>query len=156
MSWEEYIIGDRSPDRVRTFNEAETEGLSTSKILPPYLKVPVAPSKHAGPTVRFQFERPCEHWDPLRHGPGKPYVFILGIHGVDGREDDYVPFETNGLCWWADVPPLKLGAPGQTITVFTVAMIGGVSGRGLSLEEYRLSKGKKSWSGGGVAAWDLV
>lgn len=54
------------------------------------------------------------------------------------------------------MPPPKLGAPGQTVTVFTVATIGGASGRGLSLEEWRLAKGRKSWSGGGVAAWELV
>ncbi|MCJ1461925.1 hypothetical protein MMC07_000524 [Pseudocyphellaria aurata] len=156
LTWEDYITGDRGPEKVHIYNMTASEGLSDTKFLPQHLKIPVAPSKHNGPTVRFQFERVCEHWDPIRHGPGKPYIYILGIHGVDGRADDYVPFETNGFCWWADVPPQKLGAPGQKITIFTVATIGGGSGRGLSLDEYRLSKGRKAWSGDGVAAWELI
>ncbi|MCJ1430141.1 hypothetical protein MMC29_008056, partial [Sticta canariensis] len=145
MTWEEYITGDRSPEKARIFGHAGSEGLSDTKFLPQYLKIPVAPSKHSGPTVRFQFERICEHWDPIRNGPGKPYVFILGIHGVDGRADDNVPFETNGFCWWVDVPPQKLGAPGQKIMISTITTMGGGSGRGLSVDEYRLAKGRKGW-----------
>lgn len=156
MTWEEYITGDRSPEKARIYGHAGSEGLSDTKFLPPYLKIPVAPSKHGGPTVRFQFERTCEHWDPIRNGPGKPYVFILSIHGVDGRADDHVPFETNGFCWWADVPPQKLGAPGQKITICTVSTLGGGNGRGLSVDEYRLAKGRKGWSGECVAEWELV
>ncbi|MCJ1268150.1 hypothetical protein MMC22_008036 [Lobaria immixta] len=156
VTWEEYFTGNGGLEKVRIFNITESEGLSDTKFLPQHLKIPVAPSKHSGPTVRFQFERVCEHWDPIKHGAGKPYIFILAIHGVDGREKDYVPFETNGFCWWVDVPPQKLGAPGQTITIFTVDTIGGGSGRGLSLEEYRLSKGRKAMSFNGLAAWELV
>ena len=156
LTWEKYVVGEGGPEKPHIYSITESEGLSDTRFLPQSRKIPVAPSKHSGPTVRFQFERICEHWDPVRHGPGKPYIFILGIHGVDGRQDDYVPFETNGFCWWADVPPQQLGAPGQTITICSVTTIGGGSGRGLSLDEYRLSKGKKAWSGDGLAAWELV
>lgn len=156
MTWEMYITGDGGPEKCCIFNVTKAEGFSDTKFLPVSRTIPVAPSKHSGPTVRFQFERICEHWDPIKHGPGKPYIFILGIHGVDGREDDYVPFETNGFCWWADVPPQKLGAPGQGVTIYSVVTIGGGSGRGLSLDEYRLSKGRTAWSGEGVATWELV
>ncbi len=151
LSWEEYITDDRRPDRVRICGSVvETEGISTSKFLPEYLKIPVSGA------VYFQFERICEHWDPILHGPGKPYVFILGIHGVDGHEDDYVPFETDGRRWWVDVPPRQLGAPGQTVTIYTVSTFGDRNGRGLSLDEYRAYKGRKGWSGGALAAWELV
>ena len=157
VSWEEYIIGDRGGDHVRVYSgDADAEGLSETTFLPKYLKIPVAPSKHSGPTVRFQFEKRCEHWDPVKHGPGKPYVFILGVHGVDGREEDNIPFETNGSFWWIDVTPQNLGAPGQTVSIYTIATIGDGTGRGLSVEEYRLSKGRKGWSGVAIAAWELI
>lgn len=156
LTWEEYITADRGAEKCQIYNVTGAEGLSDTKFEPACRKIPVAPSAHRGPTVRFRFERVCPHWDPVRHGPGKPYIFILGIHGVDGREDDYVPFDTNGFCWWADVPPQKLGAPGQTVSLSTVTTIGEDSGRGLSLDEYRLSKGRKAWSYEWVAAWELV
>lgn len=135
---------------------AEKEGVSETSFLPKYLKVPVHSSAHSGPTVRFQFSRICEHWDPVRNGAGKPYVFILGIHGIDGREDDFVPFETNGTFWWADVVPQKLGAPGQRISAYTVEKLNGQSGRGLSVDEYRMKKGRVGMNFGGLAMWELV
>lgn len=157
IPWDEYILGDRGGELVQVFSRVvPTEGLAETKILPKYLKVPITPSKHSSPTVRFQFEKVCEHWDPVRHGPGKPYVYILKIHGQDGRQGDYVPFQTNGAVWWADVPPLSLGAPGQTITLYTVETVQGADARGWTLEQYLAAKGRKAMSFSGVAAWELV
>ena len=157
MSWDDYIIGDRGGELLRVYSGvADEEGISETGFLPKYLKLPISPAAHQGPTVRFQFSRVCEHWDPVRNGPGKPFVFILAIHGIDGREDDYVPFETNGMFWWADVVPQKLGARGQTISLYTVKTVNGASGRGMSVEEYRMAKGRKGMGFGGVAAWELV
>ena len=156
-SWEEYIVGDTGGALLQVYSGvAEKEGISETGFLPKYLKLPVRPSAHAGPTVRFQFSRICEHWDPGRNGVGKPYVFILQVHGVDGREDDYVPFETNGIFWWVDVMPQKLGAPGQTVSAYTVETLNGQSGRGLSVEEYRMKKGRVGMGFGGLAMWELV
>ncbi len=156
-SWEEYIIGDTGGALLQVYSGvAEEEGVSETSFLPRYLKLPVRPSAHSGPTVRFQFSRICEHWDPVRNGAGKPYVFILAIHGIDGREDDFVPFETNGIFWWADVVPQKLGAPGQKVSAYTVDTLNGQSGRGLSVEEYRMKKGRVGMSFGGLAMWELV
>ena len=156
-TWEEYIIGDTGGELLQVYSGVtENEGISETSFLPKYRKIPISPSAHAGPTIRFQFSRICEHCDPIRNGQGKPYVFILKIHGVDGREGDYVPFETNGLFWWADVVPQKLGAPGQRVTVYTVETLDGQSGRGLSVDEYRIAKGRKAMGFGGLAAWDLV
>lgn len=157
IPWDEYILGDRGGELVQVFSGvAPTEGLAETKILPKYLKVPITPSKHSSPTVRFQFEKVCEHWDPVRHGPGKPYVYILNIHGQDGRQDDYVPFQTNGALWWADIPPLSLGAPGQTITLYTVETVEGADARGWTVEQYEAANGRKAMGFNGVAAWELV
>ena len=157
ISWEDYFIGDRGGEALQVYSGvAESEGISETSFLPKYKKVAVSSSASAGPTIRFQFSRVCEHWDPIRNGPGKPYVFILAIHGVDGRKDDYLPFETNGIFWWVDVEPKKLGAPGQTVSAYTVESISGNSGRGLGIDEYRHAKGRKAMGFGGLAAWDLV
>lgn len=157
ISWEEYIIGDPGGETLRIYSGVvENEGLSETSFLPKYLKLSTSPSAHTGPTVRFQFSRVCPHWDPMRNGAGKPYVFILAIHGIDGREDDHVPFETNGSFWWADIEPRRLGCKGQTISAYTVETVSGNSGRGLDADEYRQVKGQKAMGFGGVAAWELV
>lgn len=157
LSWDQYIVGDPGGEPLQIYSGvAETEGVSETSFLPKYKKVSISPSAHAGPTIRFQFSRICEHWDPVRNGPGKAYVFILAIHGIGGRQDDYMPFETNGAFWWVDVEPKKLGAPGQTISAYTVESVSGNSGRGLSVEEYRHAKGRKAMGFGGLSAWDLV
>lgn len=156
ISWEEYITNDRRPELGRIYDGvAEEEGISKSKFLPEYLKIPVR-SREASNVIRFLFERLCEHWDPIRNGPGKPYIYILCIHGLDGREDDSLPFETDGRRWWLDVPAVQLGSPGQTITIYAISTFGNESGRGLSLGEYRQYKGRKGWSGNALAAWELV
>ena len=159
IPWEEYILGPQQggAEPVRVYSGvAEEEGLAETKFVPANLKISTKASAHPGPTVRFQFERVCEHWDPVRNGPGKPYTFILNIHGKDGREKDYVPFETNGFFWWVDVPPQKLGAPGQTVSLYTVETVSGQTARGLTTDEYRVVKGRKAMGFGGVAAWELV
>ena len=157
ISWEEYILGDTGGTLLQVYSSvAENEGISETSFLPKYLKLPVRSSAHSGPTVRFQFSRICEHWEPVHNGAGKPYVFVLSIHGVDGREDDFVPFETNGIFWWADVVPQKLGAPGQRVSAYTVENLNGQSGRGLSVDEYRMKKGRVGMNFGGLAMWELV
>lgn len=159
ISWEVYITNNRRPELVRIYDGvAEEEGISKSKFLPEYLKIPVRSPQHrdGGNIIRFVFERLCEHWDPIRNGPGKSYIYILCIHGLDGREDDSLPFKTDGMRWWLDVPAIQLGAQGQTITIYTISTFGSECGRGLSLDEYRQQKGRKGWSGNALAAWDLA
>ncbi|KAL9635211.1 MAG: hypothetical protein Q9164_003606 [Protoblastenia rupestris] len=157
-TWQEYILGPLGgAESLRVYSGvAETEGISETSFLPPQLKIPISPSSHSGPTIRFQFSRICEHWDPVRVRSGKPYVFILQIGGVDGREKDYVPFETNGHFWWVDVEPRRLGCKGQTISAYTVETVGGMTGRGMTVDEYRAAKGRKGMGFGGLAAWELV
>ncbi|CAI4216944.1 unnamed protein product [Parascedosporium putredinis] len=65
-----------------------------------------------GQVVRFQFSNICEHWAKIHRGePRKP--FLLTIHGLDGRQDSTIPFETDGYWWWLDVNARDLGAPGK-------------------------------------------
>lgn len=156
MTWEEYMIGDTGGNPLQVYGIAGPEGISDSSFLPKYKKIFISPSAHPGPTLRFQFSKVCEHWDPIRNGRGKPFVYFLSIHGIDGREDDAVPFETNGMFWWADVESRRLGTRGQTITVYAVDTVSGQSGRGLSIEEYRMAKGRKAMGFQGLAAWELV
>ena len=157
-NWQEYYLGPLGgAEALRVYSGvAESEGVSEISLSPRQLHVPVAPSAHAGGMVRFQFSKICEHWDLVRNGKGKPYVFILNIHGVDGREKDYVPFETNGYVWWCDIESRRLGAPGQTVSAYTVESVDGQSGRGLGVDGYRRAKGRKGMGFGGLAAWQLV
>jgi len=156
VSWEEYIVGDTGGELVQVYSGvAEKEGVSETGFLPKYKKINISPSAHPGPTIRFQFSRVCEHWDPMRNGAGKPFLFILAIHGIDGREDEYVFFETNGTFWWADVEPRRLGARGQTVSAYTVDSVGGMSGRGLTKEEWPIAL-RKGVGFGGLAAWELI
>lgn len=166
ITWEEYLLGDRGGELVRVSGGVVSdEGISETKFLPKHLHIPVSASKHpnsplsksSASTIRFQFERVCQHYDPLRPGgPGKPYVYILNVHGLDGRNKDYIPLQTDGMFWWTDVSPQLLGAPGQTVTLYTVQTVQGSSARGMTLEGYRAAKGRKAMSFGGVAAWELI
>ncbi|KAK0507792.1 hypothetical protein JMJ35_009681 [Cladonia borealis] len=155
-TWEEYLLGDTGGERLQTYNVVGEEGISETSFLPKYKHLPVSPSAHAGPTIRFQFSRVCEHWDPVRNGKGKDFVYILKINGIDGREDDFVPVDSNGVFWWADVTPQKLGVRGQQISVYTVDTVNGVSGRGLSVDEYMMAKGRKAMGFRSLAMWQLV
>ncbi|MCJ1274999.1 hypothetical protein MMC21_002799 [Puttea exsequens] len=156
ISWEEYIVGDPGGELVQVYsNVAPTEGISETSFLPSHKCVPIAPSAHPGPTIRFQFSRVCEHWFPTINGPGKPFLYLLAIHGVDGREKEYVIFETNGSFWWADVEPRRLGARGQTVNVYAVDTVGGMTGRGLGREEWGGAL-RKGVGFAGLAAWELI
>lgn len=154
ISWEEYIVGPdpSGAEPVTLYGLVGKEGIAETSFMPKQLKIPV----NSGGMVRFQFSRVCPHWDPLRNGDGKPFVFFLSIHGIDGREDDKVPFETNGGSWWADVEARRLGARGQSVTLYTCDSVSGQSGRGLSVAEFRQACGKKAMGFGGVAKWELV
>ncbi|KAI9749367.1 MAG: hypothetical protein M4579_006898 [Chaenotheca gracillima] len=155
-SWEEYVLGDASGEPPQIFSGAQDDhGLSETKFLPRYKKVNV--SEPLGPVVRFQFEKICQHWDGVKAGKGKPYVFILTLKNAGGAgKDDFVPFETNGHFWWVDVPVGELGKRGDKIMLYAVTTVGGQDGRGMSVQEYRGVKGRKAMGFGGVASWELI
>lgn len=158
MSWEEYIVGDPGGERTQIYTAATTEHfLKETSFLPRYKQISVDPRQYPSSTVRFQFEKVCEHFDFERSGNGKPYCFVLLVHNQEGRrQDDYIPLETNGQFWWLDVRPESLGVPGESIMLCNVEMIDGKDARGLTKQEYLAKKGKVSSSFGGVASWDLV
>ena len=113
--------------------------------------------------MRFSFTPVCSHWIPTRNGNGPPYIFILAIHGLDGRKDDYVPLKRTGAAsngaggaWYADIPARELGAPGEKLMLFAVTTVNGQDARGMSVQEYLEKKGRCGMSFGGVAEWALV
>ncbi|KAL8748645.1 MAG: hypothetical protein Q9199_008126 [Rusavskia elegans] len=157
IPWEEYIIGPlgsavATPVQVYE-GVAEEEGVAEPKFLPSTYHLPVS----ANGTIHFQFEKVCAHWDPIRNGPGKPYPYVMRIHNADGRGGDEMRvFDTNGSVWWLDVENKLLGKKGQTVGIFTIQELGGENARGVSVEECRRAMGRKGWSGGALAAWELV
>ena len=52
--------------------------------------------------------------------------------------------------------PQKLGARGQQVNVYSVDTVNGVSGRGLSVDEYLMAKGRKAMGFRSLAMWQLV
>ncbi|KAI4247163.1 MAG: hypothetical protein L6R40_001506, partial [Gallowayella cf. fulva] len=161
ISWEEYIVGPggRSAGMaVKVYDGvAESEGISETRVLPSSHHIAIS-NLDPSSRVRFQFERVCAHWDPERHGVGKPFPFILGIHNADGRGGEgYEVFNTDGTRWWVEIEARMLGVKGQVINMYTVEVVDGKGARGMSAEECRRIFGKKSWSGGGgIAAWELA
>jgi transglutaminase-like putative cysteine protease len=156
LTWEQYYIGEQAGAPVNVFADPN-EGFSNASYLPKQLHVSSSPSAHMGPTVRFQFERICPHWDPRRNGKGLPYLYVLCLGTQpDGSKNEWVPFKTNGKFWWVDVAVEQLGRPGEKITCYSVATVGDHDGRGLSKEEYLMAKGRKGMSFQGFATWEIV
>ena len=160
ISWAEYIVGDQNGKPLLVYsNIAPREGLSKTKFLPKQKRISTNSSNHPSSTIRFQFERVCEHWDPLVNGPGKPYLYVLATAISDGgKSGELLPFKSNGMFWWLDVPPEKLGIRGQKVMVYTIDTINGKDGRGLSEAGYSQVKSGPSMSMSFqcVCAWDLV
>lgn len=154
QTWEKYMIGPIGAEPLQLYGAIEDHGLSGTSFSPPQKRISVRANPNE--VIRFQFSKACEHWDHEKNGKGKPYCMILKIHGVDGRKDDFVAFESNDFWWWADVPAKDLGAPGQGISVFAVTSVNGKDARGMTRREYLSKKGKCGMGFGGVCAWDLV
>jgi hypothetical protein len=151
-SWEEYIIGPLKGEQATWYTNAGEEGLNEFTFSPREKHIPV----YSGEVVRFQFSKVCEHWDHIRNGKGKPYLFMMKIHGIDGRKDDLVPLDHDGFWWWCDIPARELGAPGQSISLFGLDTLDGRPARGVSKEEFLSKKGRCGMSWVGVAMWELV
>ena len=155
-TWEEYMIGEQVGEPANIFADPD-EGFSPASYIPKQLKISTNPSAHAGPTVRFMFERVCPHWDPARNGKGKPYLYVLSTGcPASGPAKDFIPFDTNGKFWWCDVPVNALGNPGEKVMIAAVDTLKGQNARGLSREEYMLCKGRKPNTFKGFASWNLV
>lgn len=152
-TWEEYMLGPSQEEPLQLFSNLDDHGLSARSFSPPQKRIRV----HSNEIIRFQFSKICEHWDHEKNGQGKPYCFILKIHGVDGRKEDFVALEKNEFWWWCDVKARDLGAPGQVVSLYAVTTVNGRDMRGMTRREYLGMKGKPGSMGfAGVAAWELV
>jgi hypothetical protein len=162
IPWDEYILQD--PDKpngienLTVFSNVRDEyGVGDHTFLPRGKHIAV----HSHPSrIHFQFSLLCPHWTPERTGRGLPPVFILIAHGIDGRKDEYIPFEhgrdSGGDFWSVDVETRALGAPGQKLTLFAVSSFDGREGRGISVREFREKVGRCGMGFQGVAEWVLV
>ncbi len=169
MEWQEYITinpacwpGTVEPPTI--FSNARPDYGVGEKTVMPRSKT-LRPSQ--GGVIRFSFELECPHWTLERHTrKGPPPVFILAVHGVDGREKNFLPLEHvrgpgnskgGGDRWVVDVEARQLGAPGQTLTLFAVSSFGDrQDARGLSVREFKEGKGRVGMGFSGVAAWELI
>lgn len=152
MDWDEYFIGHEPPEPPVFYTTAHGEGLLESSVGPRERKLSV----NSGEVVRFQFSKLCEHWRSETHGPGKPPLLLLNIHGVDGRKEDMVPIETDGFWHWVDVHAQDLGAPGQIVQVAQITTIEGKDARGVTAKEYFAKKGKVAMGWTFLLKWELV
>lgn len=152
VSWEEYIVGPVGGEPAQLYSNAGQEGISEWTFSPRAKHIAV----YSGEVVRFQFSKVCEHWDGAVHGKGRPYLLMLKIFGVDGRNEDLVPLDHDGFWWWVDVNARDLGAPGQTVSLFGLDTLDGRDARGVSKAAFLEKKGRCGMSWVGIAAWELV
>ncbi|KAH6607762.1 kyphoscoliosis peptidase [Trichoderma cornu-damae] len=152
ITWEEYIIGRSQGAPVEVFGNCGQEGIAEDSIEPASKEISV----HSGQVVRFQFAKLCEHWKSDKHGLGLPPLFLLQLHGVDGRKDDIIPIETDGFWHWADVLARDLGAPGQSVTVLQLTSIDDQDARGVTAQQFLSKKGRYKMAWAYIARWDLV
>jgi protein disulfide-isomerase-like protein len=151
--WDNYMIGPVGAEPLQLYSIIDEHGLSPTSFSPPQKHIPV----NSNEVIRFQFSKVCEHYDHVKNGNGLPYQMILHINGLDGRKEDYVAFEKNDFWWWCDVKARDLGAPGQTVSCYTVTVVQGKDARGLSRNEYLQKKGKVAMGPfGGICSWNLV
>jgi hypothetical protein len=152
LSWEEYIIGPDPREKLQLYGVVEEYGINRTSFIPPQKAI----KANAAGTTRFQFSKMCLHWDHVKNGGGLPYCMILKINGLDGREEDFVPFEYDGTYWWVDVVTKRLGTAPQKIHVYSVTSVSGKDVRGMGKKEYLSRKGREGMGFQSVATWDLV
>ncbi|EAW06706.1 uncharacterized protein ACLA_084010 [Aspergillus clavatus NRRL 1] len=165
-SWEEYILSDPQipfgVEQPKTWGDIQKHYIGERTFLPaakrisPYQQVP----------VRFQFSLICEHFSLEWHAKIQPSVFLLIIHGVDGRKDEYIAFDHvrgtepggGGDLWYLDVQdPRTLGAPGQKLLIAVLTKFEGrEDARGVTVQEYRQKAGRVAMSFAYIAEWELV
>lgn len=171
ISWEEYMLGNpHSPiptEQPIIFTDAHKHSIGPRSFRPATKHISI----NQGGPIRVQFSLICEHWTLERHSKAKPGLFLLMIHGIDGRNDDRLPFHHfrgynsnggggggGGDIWYVDVPDSRmLGAPGQVLQIAVLTSFGGRGdARGLTVQEYQEQVGRVGMAWAYVAQWDLV
>jgi hypothetical protein len=158
-TWEEYFVGPGGRDAgepVMVCSDVPQKyGIRLASFSPAAKNIKMS-AYRPNDVIRFQFSAVCEHWDPLKHGKKeKPYLRVLGIGGLDGRKQDYVPFQTNGYWSWVDIKVKDLGCSGQEVGCWAVDTWDNSDGRGLTRERY-LAKRNVAMTFEGGAVWQLV
>ncbi|KAL4921460.1 hypothetical protein BDW62DRAFT_208441 [Aspergillus aurantiobrunneus] len=166
ISWEEYILGNpNSPlcaAQPKTFSDAKKHSISERSFRPASEQISI---RQAG-RMRFQFNLFCEHWSLEKHSRAKPGLFLLMIHGVDGRKDERLLFthwrgsgpNGGGDVWYVDVADARaLGAPGQKVQLAVLTKLGQrEDARGVTVEEYQRQVGRVGMAWAYIAEWQLV
>jgi transglutaminase-like putative cysteine protease len=166
ISWQEYILGSPdsplSAEQPTIFGDAKKHSLGERSFRPAAKQISV----HQPGPLRFQFNLICEHWTLQNHTRAKPGLFLLMVHGIDGRQEDRIPFTHvqgsgpggGGDCWYVDVPDAKvLGAPGQKLAIAVLTSFGDRNdARGVTAEEYRQQVGRVGMAWAYIAEWQLV
>ncbi|TWU72869.1 hypothetical protein ED733_003637 [Metarhizium rileyi] len=152
VSWEEYYTGGVDGETHQWYGTGNNEGIAEDSVEPKSRDISV----HSGQSVRFQFSKVCEHWTSEKAGLGKPALFLLSIHGLDGRNDEIIPTDSNGYWNWVDVNARDLGAPGQTVEILKLETMDDRDARGVTAEEFSSKRGKVGMSWSYIAKWNLV
>ncbi|KAL8933635.1 MAG: hypothetical protein Q9216_006276, partial [Gyalolechia sp. 2 TL-2023] len=114
IPWEEYILGPFGASAAQPVTvyagDAEAEGIAETSVRPARLHIPAEPNM----IVQFRFAKVCEHWDPVRNGPGQPYPYVLSVPNPAARGGrDFHVFDTDGGgSWWLDLESRLLGGMG--------------------------------------------
>jgi hypothetical protein len=139
------------------FSNAAREGIDVSSLAPLDGDIPVSHGSVIS-VVRFQFSLVCAHWTAEKNGDrgGAQVLFLLSINGRDGRSEDQLPMQTDGFCWWLNVPGAELGCSGQTVSIVALDTFDGRDARGVSVNEFLSQKGRVGMSWTGIAKWNLV
>ncbi|KAJ5611181.1 hypothetical protein N7510_007900 [Penicillium lagena] len=167
ISWEEYITSNHeNPDGVEPlliYSTAAKETIGRRTFRPAGRQISISNTQSP---IRFQFGLLCPHWTLAHHTRLIPNLYMLMIHGVDGRKDESLPFTHvpgsgpagGGEYWYVDVPDARmLGAPGQKLQLAFLTKLGNNdNARGVSAEEYLSSVGRTSMGWSFIAEWDLV
>ena len=156
-TWEQYMWGPEKylgVEQSGWYSTAAEEGLDKHNYEPYGKHISVYSA--AEPTVRFQFGKLCPHWKSEVHGRGKPYLWMLESHGVDGSGPvKMLHLHQNDAWYWIDVPRRELGSPGQKIRLLALLSLNGRDGRGITRYEWD-NKGCGSWNFACLADWELV
>ncbi|KAL4977659.1 hypothetical protein BDW66DRAFT_31921 [Aspergillus desertorum] len=166
ITWEEYILGNPnsplSAAQPMVYGDAKKHSIGERSFRPAAARISI---REPGP-MRFQFNLICEHWSLDRHSRTKPGLFLLMIHGVDGRQDERLPLthwrgsgpNGGGDVWYVDVlDPRTLGAPGQKVQLAVLTKFGELEdARGVTVEEYQRQIGRVGMAWAYIAEWELV
>lgn len=167
LTWEEYILTD--PERpngvegLKVYSDADKRTIGRKTFHPQGLHISISTPG----AMRFQFGLPCPHWTLARHSHIQHAgLFLLMIHGVDGREDDRLPFTHvsgpgpagGGEFWYVDVPSARmLGAPGQKLHLAVLTSFGDrKDASGVTAQEFQEKVGRVGMAWAYVAEWELV